>query len=97
MGSAFVSPPLCSKAHYTLAMYSSRECRVDMASGPVTCEFDWPIGSLKTLYLPTDPRIGYTSVAELATGDHMPNEEKMTCPIGTASFDSFLLPLPPLL
>jgi len=34
MGSAFVSPPLCSKAHYTLAVYSSRECRVDMASGP---------------------------------------------------------------
>jgi len=52
-------------------MYSSRECRVDMASGPVS----------------------------LIAADHMPKEKKMTCPIGTASFDSFLLPLhlPPLL
>jgi len=73
--------------------------RVSCGYGIRYCEFDWQIGSLKTLYLktlylPTDPRIGYTSVAELATRDHMPKEEKMTCPIGTTSFYSFLLPLP---
>jgi hypothetical protein len=36
MGSAFVSPHLFFKARYTLAVYSSRECRMDMPSGPVS-------------------------------------------------------------
>lgn len=81
MDSALVSPPLCSKACYMLVMASSWECRVDMASDPVPSL----IGKLVHLKLCIYPLIGYTSIAELTTGDHMPKEEKMTCPIGTAS------------
>lgn len=81
MDSALVSPPLCSKACYMLVMASSWECRVDMASDPVLSL----IGKLVHLKLCIYPQIGYTSIVELTTGDHMPKEEKMTCPIGTAS------------